>query len=182
MVLLAARTIVRNPVWASDEALFTNLVRVSPRSAKAHYDFAYMSADTGNPRRALAHYIRATEIYPGYWDAWAGRGRAERALGHLDASEKAYAESIRLVPSYENGYFGAGLAREESGDLAGAEARYHEGLRHNPRSLPLAYRLAVVLTAEKRPEARHAWHRALAIEPASPAVRSGYAQWRAASP
>ena len=77
-LLFAARTVVRNPVWASDEALFSNMVRVSPDSAKAHYDFAYMSAEKGDTRTALAHYTRATAIYPGYWDAWSGRGRMER--------------------------------------------------------------------------------------------------------
>ena len=87
----AARTVVRNPVWQSDEALFTNMVRVSPESAKAHYDFAYMSAEDGAVRAgALEHYVRATEIYPGYWDAWAGRGRMERELGDPSAAEKSY--------------------------------------------------------------------------------------------
>jgi tetratricopeptide (TPR) repeat protein len=173
----AARSVVRNPVWNGDEALFTNMVRVSPRSAKAHYDFAYMSAETGRPRRALEHYARAVEIYPGYWDAWAGKGRVERGLGDLAASEASYAESVRLVPTYENGFFGLGLAREERGNRDGAEEAYRRGLRHNPQSLPLAYRMALLLSAEGRPAALHAWRRALAIEPGSLPVRLGYADW-----
>ena len=176
-----ARSVVRNPVWASDEALFTNMVRVSPDSAKAHYDFAYMSAENGRPRRALEHYVRAVEIYPGYWDAWAGKGRAERTLGDPAASEKSYAESLRLVPTYENGFFGLGLAREELGNREGAEEAYRTGLRHNPQSLPLAYRMALVLSAEGRPVALYAWRRALAIEPGSLPARLGYADWLARS-
>ena len=129
MLLLAARTVVRNAVWASDETLFTNMVRVSPESAKAHYDFAYMSATAGRKRAALESYTRATEIYPRYWDAWAGRGRMERDLGNLAASEAAYAEAVRIAPFYENGYFGLGLAREGRGDRAGAEEAYRAGLR-----------------------------------------------------
>ena len=172
-----ARTIVRNPVWSGDEALFTNMVRVSPDSAKAHYDFAYMSAAAGRPRPALEHYTRAIQIYPGYWDAWAGKGRIERTLGDLAASEKSYAEALRLVPTYENGFFGVGLAKEERGDRAGAEAAYRTGLRHNPQSLPLAYRMALVLSAEGRPNALYAWRRALAIEPGSLPARLGFADW-----
>jgi len=177
VLLLAARTVLRNPVWAGDEALFTDMVRVSPGSAKAHYDFAYMSLDNGRPRRALEHYGRAVAIYPGYWDAWAGKGRAERALGDLAASEKSYAESLRLVPTYENGFYGLGLAREERGDPGGAVETYRKGLRWNPQSLPLAYRMAVVLSAEGRPQAVFAWRRALAIEPGSLPTRLGYAAW-----
>jgi tetratricopeptide (TPR) repeat protein len=180
-LLFAARTLVRNPVWSSDAALFTNMVRVSPASAKAHYDFAYMSVEAGNPSRALEHYTRATEIYPGYWDAWAGKGRAERMVGNLGASERSYAESLRLVPTYENGWYGVGLAREEMGNRAGAGQAYRQGLGHNPQSLPLAYRMALLLAAEKRPAALHAWRRALAIDPGSLPSRLGYADWLAAS-
>ncbi len=180
-LLFAARTIVRNPVWASDAALFTNMVRVSPASAKAHYDFAYMSAEAGHPERALEHYTRATQIYPGYWDAWAGRGRVQRTLGRLGDSERSYAESLRLVPTYENGWYGVGLAREELGNRAGAEESYRQGLHHNPQSLPLAYRMALLLSAEKRPAALHAWRRALAIDPGSLPSRLAYAEWLAAA-
>ncbi len=180
VLLFAARTLVRNPVWASDAALFTNMVRVSPASAKAHYDFAYMSADSRHPEAALDHYTRATRIYPGYWDAWAGKGRVERTLGRLEDSERSYAEALRLVPGYENGWFGAGLAREERGDRAGAEDAYRQGLRHNPQSLPLAYRMALLLAVERRPATLYAWRRALSIDPGSLPSRLGYADWLAA--
>jgi tetratricopeptide (TPR) repeat protein len=177
VLLFSMRTIARNRVWASDEALFANMLRVSPDSAKAHYDYAYMSAQIGEPRRALEHYRRATEIYPGYWDAWAGRGRMERELGDPMESLRAYQEALRILPAYENGYFGVGLAHEALGDTAAAERAYREGLRHNPRSLPLAYRLALILSADRRPAALFAWRRALAIEPRSAAAREGLRAW-----
>ena len=180
VVLLAARTVIRNAVWESEETLFTNMVRVSPESAKAHYDFAYMSASAGRKRAALESYTRATQIYPRYWDAWAGRGRMERDLGNLAGSEASYAEAVRIAPFYENGYFGLGLAREGRGDRAGAEEAYRSGLRQKPKSLPLAFRMAELLTAGRRPTAGHAWHRALAIDPSSAATRIGYARWLAA--
>jgi protein O-mannosyl-transferase len=178
-LLLGARTVVRNPVWSSDETLFADLVRVSPRSAKAHYDYAYASAAVGQTRRALAHYTRAIEIYPRYWDAWAGRGRMRRALGDLPGSEADYAEALRCNPRYENGFFGLGLAREERGNLAGAEEAYRKGIAANPRSFPLAYRLAMVLSAQGRPQACFAWRRTLSLEPGSKAARNGYAEWLA---
>ena len=67
VLLLAARTIVRNPVWESDESLFTNLIRVAPGSAKAHYDFAYMSVAEGACRRR--------------WRSTRGRRRSTRSTG-----------------------------------------------------------------------------------------------------
>jgi protein O-mannosyl-transferase len=177
----AGRCVVRNPVWQSDQALFTNLVAVSPGSAKAHYDFAYMSADLGRMRQTLEHDTRAVEIYPGYWDAWAGKGRAERELGRIADSEASYTQALRILPTYENGFYGLGLAREDRGDRAGAARAYRDGLRHNPQSLPLAYRAARLLAAEGNPAALHAWRRTLAIEPGSLPSRLGYAEWLLAS-
>ncbi|HKD20243.1 MAG TPA: tetratricopeptide repeat protein [Thermoanaerobaculia bacterium] len=177
----AARALARNPVWQSDEALFTDMVRVSPRSAKAHYDFAYMSADHERWRPALEHYEKAIEIYPRYWDAWAGKGRAERALGETSASEKSYAKSLEIVSTYENGFYGLGLAREDRGDRRGAEEAYRSGLRYNPQSLPLAYRLALLFSAEGRPSTLYAWRRALAIAPGNLPTRLGYADWLASA-
>jgi len=177
----AGRCVVRNPVWQSDEALFTNLVAVSPESAKAHYDYAYMSADLGRMRETLEHDTRAVEIYPRYWDAWAGKGRAERALGRMADSEASYAEALRIVPTYENGFYGLGLAKEERGDRAGAARAYRDGLRFNPQSLPLAYRAARLLAEEGNPRALYAWRRTLAIEPGSLPSRLGYAEFLIAS-
>ncbi len=178
-VAFGARTVIRNPVWDGDLVLFANLVRESPASAKAHYDYAYASAEAGETRRALEHYTRATEIFPRYWDAWAGQGRMRRVLGDLEGAEEDYAQSLRCNPTYENGFFGLGLVREESGNLAGAEEAYRKGIAANPRSFPLAYRLAIVLSAHGRPEARHAWHRALALAPDSKPAQRGYAEWLA---
>jgi len=180
-VAYAVRALARNPVWESDETLFTDMVRVSPRSAKAHYDFAYMSADRERWTAALAHYEKAIEIYPRYWDAWAGKGRAQRALGRTNASEQSYAKALEIVPTYENGFYGLGLAREDRGDRAGAEDAYRKGLRSNPQSLPLAYRLALLFSAEGRSSALYAWRRALAIGPASLPTRLGYADWLASA-
>src|SRR5262249_40584864 len=88
----------------------------------------------------------------------------------------------RRNPTYENGFFGLGLVREERGNLAGAEEAYRKGLAANPRSFPLAYRMAIVLSARGRPEARHAWHRALALAPDSKPAQKGYAEWLAKNP
>ena len=88
-LLLAARTLVRNPVWSSDEALFTDMVRVSPESAKAHYDFAYMSAELASAGgRARALHARHADL-SGVLGRLGGQGprradsRTARGLGAL---------------------------------------------------------------------------------------------------
>jgi tetratricopeptide (TPR) repeat protein len=178
-LLLAARTVVRNAVWWSDEALFLNLVRAAPASAKAHYDIAYIWAAEKQYARARGEYARATEIYDAYWDAWAGKGNMEKNLGLYDEAEESYGKAIEANPDYENGYFGLGLVREARGDLAGAEEIYEEGLDRKKDSLPLAYRLALARSERRWPEAVPDWKRALALGPETASVHAGYAKWLA---
>ena len=178
-LLLSSRTIVRNAVWWSDEALFLNLVRTAPDSAKAHYDLAYVWADERQYRRAREQYGEATDLYEDYWDAWAGKGRMEKELGLLAEAQVSYEKAIDANSAYENGYFGLGLVREARGDLAGAEEIYRKGLAQKKDSLPLAYRLALARSRQPWPEALADWRRAIALGPDVPSVREGFASWLA---
>ena len=177
VLLLAARSVVRNAAWWTDEGLFLNLVRTSPESAKAHYDIAYVWADARQYPRARAEYERATEIYEDYWDAWAGKGRVEREMGLLSDAEESCEQAIEANPAYENGYFCLGLVREARGDPAGAEEAYRKGLAQKKSSLPLAYRLAMARSRLPWPEALEDWRRALAAGPPTPSVHADFAGW-----
>ena len=176
-ILFAGRTAMRNAVWWSDFSLFSNSIRTAPASAKTHYNWAYVCAESGRTVEALTHYTQAVRIYDGYWDAWAGKGRMERELGRLTAAEASYRRALAANASYENGFFGLGLVHEEQERLSDAEAVYRKGLAKNPDSLPLAFRLASVLTEEESPEAGAAWRRALALGRQSAVTHADYAEW-----
>ena len=169
-LLFAMRTVTRNAVWWTDSSLFSNSVRVSPASAKTHYNQAYVLAEHGRREEALAEYSRAVAIYDGYWDAWAGKGRMERELGRLDRAEASYRKALRTLPTYENGFFGLGMVLESKGRLAEAALEYRRGFNKNPDSLPLAYRMAVTLSRENAPDAGGSVE---ARARARPALRAG---------
>jgi tetratricopeptide (TPR) repeat protein len=177
LLLLAARTAVRETAWASDEKLFENGVLVGPESAKNHYNLGTVRAWSARWPEAAAAHGEAARIYPGYWDAWAGRGRAEAELGRLDEARKSYERALAAQPSYENGFFGLGQVRERMGDDRGALAVYRRGLEKNPRSLPIALRVAALESHLEDPSAGRSWRRVLADHPGSLPGRLGYAQW-----
>jgi protein O-mannosyl-transferase len=176
-LLFGARTVARNSIWWSDESLFANSLATAPGSAKAEYNLAYIWSVDRNFADARAHYQRAVEIYPGYWDAWAGKGRVEKELGLLPEAERSYKKSIEVNAGYENGYFGLGLVREAMGRPREALDSYREGFAHVPRSLPLAYRWALVSGKLALPEAASDWKRALGLGSGSAEVRTEYARW-----
>jgi tetratricopeptide (TPR) repeat protein len=174
-LLLSVRTAIRDTVWSSDEALFENSVRVSPASAKNHYNLGYIRAEHFRFREGLEAYRRATRIYDKYWDAWAGVGRCERELGMLSAARRSYERALQALPTYENGFFGLGLVLEEQGRDREALETYRKGLAKNPTSLPLAFRVATVETRLSEASAGKSWRQALAAHPGSLPIRFGYA-------
>lgn len=179
-ILFSVRTVIRNPAWWTDWSIFANSLRTAPASAKAHYNWAYVCAEAGKREEAREHYARATKIYEGYWDAWAGKGRMERELGRLSEAEASYGRALAAYPSYENGFFGLGMVYEEEDRLADAEALYRRGIAKNRDSLPLAFRLACVLSDREGAtvaETDAAWKRALQLGPASSATHAEYAEW-----
>jgi tetratricopeptide (TPR) repeat protein len=179
-LLFAGRAAVRNTIWRTDEALFASSVRTSPGSAKTWYNDGFIAVERKDARRGRESARRATEIYTGYWDAFAVKGRAERDLGLLAEAEASYARSVAINAAYENGWFGLGGAREARGNLAGAEEAYAAGLAQKVDSLPLAFALARVRSALDRPTADGDWRRAVGIGASSVAVRLGFAGWLAA--
>ncbi|HEY7114914.1 MAG TPA: hypothetical protein VIA45_18440 [Thermoanaerobaculia bacterium] len=176
-VLLAARTAARGMVWWSDERLFENSARVAPESAKSRYNLGYIRAEHARDAEGLASYARATDIYPKYWDAWAGKGKCERDLGRYEEARRSYAKSLEALASYENGFFGLGLVCEAEGRDAEALATYRRGLLKNPDSLPLVFRASTVASRLGDPAAGRWWKRALAAHPESLPTRFGYTQW-----
>jgi tetratricopeptide (TPR) repeat protein len=165
-LLLLFRTITRNPVWESDEALFTNLVRTSPDSAKAHYDYGYAHADRKRFRPAYDQYAIATGIYARYYDGWAGRGRMAGEIGDLTEAVDDGKRSVAIYVPYENGWFTIANEAERRGDAATADAAYRDGLRNCPTSYPLAYHRAVFLFRTGRlDEAVEAYRRAITLAP-----------------
>jgi tetratricopeptide (TPR) repeat protein len=176
-VAYGVRTVARNPVWKDDETLFAETVRTSPGSAKAHYNLAWVSAEKGQLPLALEQYTRATQIYPRYFDAWAGKGSVEQRLGRLSDAERSFRRSLEVRPDYENGFFRLGVVLELEGDLAGAEKAFSDGLARNPKSTPLAFRLAKVRARMGRASADADWRHAIALARDAPSFHLGYAEW-----
>lgn len=96
--LFSVKTLLRNPVWASNEKLLLTDVVVSEHSAKAQSASGYVLLEKsatvssveekqGLVREALRHLDRALEIYPYLREARLMRGRAHLELGD-------YAEAI----------------------------------------------------------------------------------------
>lgn len=163
VLLYGAGTVHRNLAWADDQALFGDMVEKVPRSAKAHYDFAFDASRRGEKRLARTHLLRATRIFPRHYEAWAFLGRLHWDEKRLPSAIAAYRRGVEIFPDFENGRWGLAKSLEASGDLAGALAQFDEGARRLPSSYPISYHRARLLSElGRKEEALKAWLDAVA--------------------
>jgi hypothetical protein len=127
LTLSAARSLVRDRDWQTDDAFTTAAVRDAPNSAFAHgLRFLHLSR-VGDDLAAERHVLRAVEIYPAYFDAWVSLAqhltKQNRITEAIAAYETAAREVSRRPPdAHEAGRYHAHAAslRVFVGDLDGA--------------------------------------------------------------
>nr|XP_006817999.1 PREDICTED: transmembrane and TPR repeat-containing protein 1-like [Saccoglossus kowalevskii] len=96
------RTIIRNPVWHSREALFKSGVHTLPHNAKAHYNYANLLKDTDRHVEAIQHYRKTLELYPSH-------ASAHNNLGTMLKDDKEcefhFTQAIAINPMHVRAHF-----------------------------------------------------------------------------
>jgi len=64
LVAYAARTVTRNPVWKSEEVLFTETVKAAPNSPRAHVSLGDVALRHGRVSDAIRLYKKALDLDP----------------------------------------------------------------------------------------------------------------------
>jgi len=133
LVIIAARSVVRNPVWGSDAALFEQTVKDAPRSARAWAGLAQVRAAQGRSGEAADCYGRALAIRPGSYAALDG-------LGHLAMEREAFAEALGhfreaalASPAEPGPLYNAGVVHLRGGNPQRAVDSFEAALRLDAR-------------------------------------------------
>ncbi len=161
-VLFSVKTLLRNPVWASNEKLFFTDVKTSVNSAKINnacggvlFEKAQQETDEAEQKRmfeeAFGYANQAINIYPNYKDALLTRAGCQYFLKNFDGAVADYRMAARLAEDdpkpktylalalREGGkYFG-----EQKGDLAKALQFLNESWQLNPQDAETARLLGV---------------------------------------
>lgn len=108
VLLFSLKTVLRNPVWESNEKLFFADAEVSSNSAKLQnacggvlFDRATKEKDAEKQkefcRKALPHLNQAIKIYPNYKDAFISRAGAHYVLRQYPEAIADYRRAVELA-------------------------------------------------------------------------------------
>ncbi|MBP6334409.1 MAG: tetratricopeptide repeat protein [Bacteroidia bacterium] len=111
LILYSGLTISRSAEWKTNLTLFESGVISSPNSSRAHYSLATeynrQAAAARDPRsrseftaKALQHYNRSLEIFPGNVMTLYNLGNTQCLIGDTNTALKNYRKAVELDPAY----------------------------------------------------------------------------------
>lgn len=132
LAALAGRTIIRNAIWQSPVALWSESVELSPTHWYPRQLLGEALHDAGRHAEAVAAFQTSIARWPAGTGAWARAGVCLLELGRVDEAAATFGEVARLDPGSPDASNGLGAVALVRGDLGEARSRYQRTLEAYP--------------------------------------------------
>ena len=116
LALFGTATVIRNQVWASSEALWSDAVRRYPECARARKALGDVRLDAQRPDLALEQYREAIRLADGYVDAHVGLALAHTARGDFGQAMRSVESTLQRWPSVPRAWNLKGYLHETFGE------------------------------------------------------------------
>jgi protein O-mannosyl-transferase len=167
-ITLAALTVQRNALWASEKALWQDASAHAPLMPRPYLRIGMLLRAEGDLAAAEKSYLRVLEVDPDYAPAYNNLGNLQGQRGQLDEAIYAYEKALVLWPSYAEAMINLASAHSKKGDYERAEELFMQALPLSPQREEIYNNLATnYLRTERYNEAETALRRALELEGSS---------------
>jgi Flp pilus assembly protein TadD len=166
LVLLGARTVVRNQDWRDDLSLWTKTVRTAPQAARARDNLGRAYLRRGLDAQAEQEFAEAVRIKPDEPRFHDNLGLALFRRGKLADAESQLREALRGNPRLVSAHMNLGLTLLNTGRIEEAAAEFQEALRIRPTvAMAWDYLGRIRLRAGHREEAERMLREAVRLDP-----------------
>ena len=173
ILLLSARTILRNKIWKDEMTLALTTVQTAPKSFRAHRNLGVAYASESRFDEALKQYRIAESIYSEEPLLLSSIGLALSKTDKTEEAVRYYQRSVAMAPRNPMIRFRLSTALRSVGDYAGAKAQdeaiiafYDDLIRQDPDSADHHYYKANALVAQQELElALEEYKRTLRLDP-----------------
>ena len=144
-------------IWHDSRTLFAHILSLidkTPAAGVIHTRLGFVLADAGEADAALPQFETALRFYPGYWEAYAGLGRAFSAKTNWSDALNAYEKAIAANPSDAQTRFERAAILAQQRRVGEAVSGYLDGLRLDPNNIEALNNLAWILATTVDDKAR----------------------------
>jgi len=127
--LLGAATLARNQVWATELALWTDVVAKSPRKSRARDNLGLALAHRRRDAEAIAQFREAVQLDPQNVRAWNNLGVALAKTGRRAESARALTAALHVDPGHAEALYNLGRFYLDEGRYGDAAALFQRALR-----------------------------------------------------
>ncbi len=183
VIILSARTIVRNIDWKNEDNLWIATGKTSPSSPNTHNNLGDVYGRLGDKQAALREFQRAIELKPNYGDAYHNLANTYLELNQPDKAIENYQNALKFNPglwqSYQN--IAAIYFQLKKYDLS--VENLQKAVQVNPRNLNLRINLGVVyLNSGDKEKARAIFTEILQFDPNNQIASQGLAEANKVNP
>lgn len=173
ILLLSARTIIRNRDWRTRETLWVATAKVSPTSPKAWNNMGDIYAGKGDYQSAIRAFQRAIELRPNYVDAHHNIGVTYLQMKEFDKAIEWFEKALAIHPIAQT-YNDLGVAYYYKGDVIKAEESFRKAIELGPNQGMPYHSLGILFYTQGMVEkARQSWERALELDPSIQGAKAG---------
>jgi len=182
LLLLALSTVIREDVFASDFALWSDTVQVSPNSALAHSNLGRSLYQRGKVDESMHELQKALALHSDYADAHYNIGIILYHKKRLDEAIAHFRRALEIKPAMAQAHYNLGLALGDKGDADAEILEYQKALDFNPSYLEARNNLAISLFQKGRVnEAISELERALLQHPGDANIENNIVRMKASA-
>ncbi len=174
LLLLSARTIIRNIDWKNEDNLWIATGKTSPSSPNTHNNLGDVYGRLGNREASIAEFKRAIELKPNYADAYHNLGNAYRDNAQLDLAMASYQKAATLNPNLWQSYQNIAAIYFNEKQYTKALESMQKAIEVNPSNIQLRNNLGIVLLATgDRESAKEVFQLVLSLDPNNQFAKQG---------
>lgn len=139
VLVLAAATLARVPVWRDDATLFTDMARRSPKEDIVQHNLGAALHRAGDTAGSMAAYRRAVAMAPNHEPSLRALGVAEGAAGNFEVSFDLLRRAVAADPRRPESHYNYAVIANQLGRAELAETHYRRAIELRPDyALPVA--------------------------------------------
>jgi tetratricopeptide (TPR) repeat protein len=166
VLLFSAAAHARNTVWQSELGLWADVLKKSPRKARAHNNIAAAYESAGDMDRALKHFETAARLKPDSVPIQNNLANAYVSTEMFETAIERFSIVLSMNPNYIPAHNDLGSAYYRMGQTEKAIEQYEKVLKMNPDFTDAYINLGVVYSKEGRPDkAAEYLKKAVALRP-----------------